>query len=757
MFTRYHGGNLWLGIWGLVAIWPTIAFGDDLQDLLLAKQQFETHFPAGRFNEAAAAAQTMVTLAERSFANRDDIVGVSLKCLGYAKSRLNQNRAAADLFERALACDERKYGRTSDEAAETLIQLAQARIASGQGEQAIDAAKRAVELKEDRFGKQDVKVLTALSTLSGAYHRTGQFALAIPPARRGLEIAEHNGDDDGVRSMANNLAAMYRSLGQYAEAEPLFQRALGIARRMEKPPGRSVALMLNNLGSLYFDCGRYEESLLVSIESVAIYERLMPGNHPEVATAISGLANVYSSLGRYSEAAPLFERAIAMYEAVDKQHPDLAIPLDSLALMYSVQGRNDEAVKLYRRAYELLKQSGQQGPAVATNLSSLAAVLSELGQFDEAERLTKQALEMKRKLFGDMGPGVAETTNNLAEVYADAERYDEAVPLFEQAIRIWQSHYGDRHAYVGLGYSNLGLMQLRRGKLDEARSAVEQAIKILDERQAAAFARSNARAIAAQINWAAGRRDAALADVAKAIELIELQRANIAGGEREQAKAMVQTLTPYELAIRWSAEMDQPERTLQFIERSRSRTLIDQLGAAHVDLLAGLEPRQAEALRSRERTALTRQATLARRWRQLKNSSTPLNDAETRELDQVELELPQAREGIVAAYTAMRNASPAFRRSLGRDFEPASAAQLQQLLDEHGLLLEYAIGNQDSHCVVLKSQGPSRVVALTVDAAAAAALGVEPGPLVAPSYSMFCMVLKTYLTCWACVVQCLRN
>ena len=49
----------------------------------------------------------------------------------------------------------------------------------------------------------------------------------------------------------NNLAALYNAQGQYAKAEPLYQRSLAIREKALGPEHPDVANSLNNLAELY--------------------------------------------------------------------------------------------------------------------------------------------------------------------------------------------------------------------------------------------------------------------------------------------------------------------------------------------------------------------------------------------------------------------------------------------------------------------------------------------------------------------------
>ncbi len=58
----------------------------------------------------------------------------------------------------------------------------------------------------------------------------------------------------------NFLADIYRAQGQYAQAEPLYKRALAIVEKALGPDHPSVAASLENLAALYRATKRDEEA-----------------------------------------------------------------------------------------------------------------------------------------------------------------------------------------------------------------------------------------------------------------------------------------------------------------------------------------------------------------------------------------------------------------------------------------------------------------------------------------------------------------
>jgi tetratricopeptide (TPR) repeat protein len=58
----------------------------------------------------------------------------------------------------------------------------------------------------------------------------------------------------------NSLAELYHFQGQYAQAEPLFKRALAINEKALGPGHPNLATTLDNLADLYTKTGRKDEA-----------------------------------------------------------------------------------------------------------------------------------------------------------------------------------------------------------------------------------------------------------------------------------------------------------------------------------------------------------------------------------------------------------------------------------------------------------------------------------------------------------------
>ena len=92
-----------------------------------------------------------------------------------------------------------------------------------------------------------------------AYQR-GDYEEAVRQSKAALKEAEDFGEQDPrFATTLNNLAGLYRAQARYAEAEPLYKRALAIREKALGPAHPDVATSLNNLALFYREQGRNQD------------------------------------------------------------------------------------------------------------------------------------------------------------------------------------------------------------------------------------------------------------------------------------------------------------------------------------------------------------------------------------------------------------------------------------------------------------------------------------------------------------------
>ncbi len=105
-----------------------------------------------------------------------------------------------------------------------------------------------------------------------AAYEQGNYSEAEKQFLAALQEVENFGPEDTrLATSLNNLALLYHDEGKYAEAEPLYQRALAINEKTLGPEHPSVALSLENYAELLRKTGREEEASSMEARAEAIY------------------------------------------------------------------------------------------------------------------------------------------------------------------------------------------------------------------------------------------------------------------------------------------------------------------------------------------------------------------------------------------------------------------------------------------------------------------------------------------------------
>jgi CHAT domain-containing protein/tetratricopeptide (TPR) repeat protein len=327
--------------------------------------------------------------------------------------------------------------------------------------------------------------LAALTARISALFRAGKFAEAVPLAQQALAIARRSlrPDDPNLAALLNNLAALYEEQGRYADAEPLHKRSLAIKEKAFGANHPDVALSLNNLAVLYKTEGRYTDAEPLFKRSLVIREKVLGADHSDVALSLNNLAAVYDDQGRYADAEPLYRRALAIREkALGPDHPSVATVLNNLAAVYKELGRYADAEPLYRRSLAIREKAlGPDHPDVAVSLNNLAALYDDQGRYADAEPLYRRSLAIREKALGPDHPSVATLLNNLAAVYRELGRYADAEPLYRRSLAIREKALGPDHPDIAFALNNLALLYAEQRRFADAEPLYRRSLAISEK------------------------------------------------------------------------------------------------------------------------------------------------------------------------------------------------------------------------------------------------------------------------------------
>ena len=249
-----------------------------------------------------------------------------------------------------------------------------------------------------------------------------------------------------VAGIATQAGIYLWQLSQFADAEPLLQKAVEIGRTTVGERHPDYAASLNNLGGLYRETNQRDKAVPLFQEAMEIRRDVLGERHPLYAASLNNMGLLYRELGELDAAEPLLRRATEIRrEALGERHPDYAASLNSLALLYRETGRLDAAEALLRRAMEIRRKAlGERHPLYAVSLNNLGALCWMTGRFAAAVPLIREAMEIRRDALGERHPDYAVSLANLGRFYRETGRFAAAVPLIREAMEIRRETLGEQ-------------------------------------------------------------------------------------------------------------------------------------------------------------------------------------------------------------------------------------------------------------------------------------------------------------------------
>lgn len=578
--------------------------------------------------------------------------------------------------------------------------------------------------------------LIALQERMHEAERQGQLREAEKLCREMVRISNAAfADDAGKRAIAlGQLGGVLIDLGKYFDAEAVNREVLELYRQAHGDNSKEVGMATCNLAIVAFQQGLFDRAANLFEQALEIHRRWSGADSDEVATLVNNLAGAYYEQGRYFDAETLHRQNLRRLERL--HGPDgleTARCLHNLA--NSLNGRPTEALSLYERALKIRRQHlGPDHPDIAMTLSSLGNRYRELARWDEARHCVLQVLESYER---SLGPDHALTGNTylaLGELAEEANDLEQAQAHLIRALQIKRRALGENHQAVSFCLYRLGYLYVKRERWNDALSHAEQALELSERIHDTLWQRSANYFLRAYVRWRQGERDDAVADQLRGLELAEQQRAQFGGAEHDRAKASEGIAEGYQELVAWQRELGNMTGAFMAAERGRARGLVEQMGLARVDHLAGVEPNLAKQLRAREEDARRRVASLTQQLRALGTEASLTESQRQSQAEELDRQLAAAQADLVNTGNEIRAASPTYRQALGREVEPLSLELVQsRLVGSRRLALEYVLGKEAGFVFVIPPQGQSaRLEPLEVTADQAKTLDVEPGPLTEP-------------------------
>lgn len=312
-----------------------------------------------------------------------------------------------------------------------------------------------------------------------------RFAQAEPLYQRALRLEEHLVERVPVRLVASlyGLALLYYEQGKYALAAPLAEQALDMWEHASDPEDLELARLLIGLAIIVFAQGKYPQAEALLQRALQIRELALGQEHHLVVTPVTDLAEVYNEQRRDALAEVYYQRALRIQEQTrGAEHPLMAYPLYGLGRLYTKQGKDEQAETLYRQTLQIREQMlGVEHPYVAEPLTGLARCACRRGAYVQAEMLYQRALDLCEQALGTAHPETSIPLAYLAELYAAQEKDEQAEAMYQQALDIREQTLGTEHPLVATALHGLANLYKRQGRYEQAESFFRRALAMREQ------------------------------------------------------------------------------------------------------------------------------------------------------------------------------------------------------------------------------------------------------------------------------------
>ena len=532
------------------------------------------------------------------------------------------------------------------------------------------------------------------------------------------------------------LGTVLGSKGEYAREERLASIALGIAGDLRDPLSRARALWL---------LARAKDSMDAYDAALPLYDEariLADANGDRETTARALVGYGFTHVNRYDFAkakGPLAEGLAIALSVGDHMIADNAHL--GMATMHLFSGEYIEALRDLDQAREHAEKAGDRVVVAAATANS-GLVFHEMNSYYVAADRLREAIAVYRELGNVRGE--MRNLRNLADIEAGVRHLETAsayldridaylakVPNDRQAAFAAATRAtiaGHRNDYETAGRETLRALGLA-GKVDDQyltavltnklseirltqrrdREAADLAEKAVELSLAVPALFPTAKLNAAKAYGRLGQREDAFRALHAAVESIESLSANVPGTEEEQQTFYFDKTGAYYEMFHKLVEQDQPEAAIGWIERSRSRSLIDYLGRNRVSAdrnLLSAEERKEELAREQELV------TLNRSLREL--HAQPVKDAKG--VDRIQEEIRQKRLSLQEYKALLYSRHPDLALARGALPRP-SLSEIQKLIPPDGAILEYVVETDVAWLVVLQNTGRPYIARIDIEIA----------------------------------------
>jgi CHAT domain-containing protein/predicted negative regulator of RcsB-dependent stress response len=537
-----------------------------------------------------------------------------------------------------------------------------------------------------------------------------------------------------------------------------FNEALQLLQKVENQDLEAKALMgkaltLVKMGDVYINgigsaIDSYKEALSILREK-AVRQASPQGSRSEEANTLRKIAEIHADQGRWEESIQDYNQALLLFQENGDRSSE-AITLNNLGQIYTDLGQRDKALNYYEQALPLSRVGGDRTveAAILSNRGMLYANKQDANKQEWQKSIESLNQALTLLTDGKNRNNRADILNKIGLVYAKQKKWKQALKSYKDALKEFNSEFeqnygccvlpGSSYFVEGKDGGEVDLSvplpsetldperlpeQLNEGNGDSRKWRQIQQLPIILNNMDLAYAGLagvNVRAaeyfynLALKLSQAVGDKSVearihgnlaelyrgqgklpeALTQINAAIELIEGLRSELRDDSLKASYfASVQDYYQFKVDLLMQLHPQQPQerydiQALETADQGRARVLRDLLTEARAKITKDIAPQ----LRQREEDL---QFQLARAEKELIRFSSSQEAQAHVQVARIQAQINALLREQDRLKAEIRRESPAYAKL--QYPQPMTLAQIQQQLDDHTLLLQYALGDDRSY------------------------------------------------------------
>jgi CHAT domain-containing protein/Tfp pilus assembly protein PilF len=467
----------------------------------------------------------------------------------------------------------------------------------------------------------------------------------------------------------------------------------------EKGDVTQTATTLQWLSLIQVDLGNYQAALNYANQLLKLLPELEQRDYWE-APILELSAQIYIKQGQYQQALEAYEAAQSIRQKIGNKANEASL-LNSLGLVYYQLGDFEQAQSYYNTALSLIKDSENKADFSIQGLlyNNLGLMAGQQQDFEQAITNYNQALSAWKQLPETYLPkkqGTVGSLNNRGFAYAELQQFESALTDYQQALVITEE-IGDRTKQAS-ALNNIGFLYLKQNNLEKAEQFCQQALQIrqdiLDR-----IKEPLSLYCLAKIQQQRGQLLEAVQTIETAIQQIEEIRISVSSQDL-RASFFATQQDYYQLYIDLLMQLHQQQpnqgydgKALQASEQAKARSLLEILSHSGGDITQGISP---ELFQQKQQL---QQQLIAAEERRVKVLSQEHTEAQKKAIEtEINTLLQQYRQ----LQAKIQLNSPDYANLTQP--QPLTLAEIQQqVLDEDTVLLEYALGAENSYLWIVTS------------------------------------------------------